>query len=114
MSVVFQVITILLSLSAATVQTVILEILLYQPYRPGRDRDTFLLSIGKNVRVGFAHLQSTIKQREGIRKLCIRWGHVENHVRLAGEIVEGMSGIARSQLSELDASGILCFESIDI
>ncbi|PSR73836.1 hypothetical protein PHLCEN_2v10334 [Hermanssonia centrifuga] len=102
-----------LSVTSTTVHTVILEIRIGEATHSWRDRDVlhYLHRIRESAASAFIHFQSVIKQREGIRRLCIRWGDLPQ-TTLDTNLIERMDLFAQRQLSELDAKGVLCFESI--
>ncbi len=103
-----------LSVTSTTVQTVILEIWIGDTATQSwRDMDVlhYLNCIRESATSAFMHFQSVIKQREGVQKLCVRWGDLSQR-ELNNTLIERMDSFGRSQLSELDAKGILCFERI--
>ncbi len=110
----FNLATNFLSRTSATVHTIILEILLdsLDDFHEDLTSDTLLCLIRGSAGSEFTDFQSVIKQRRGVCKLCIRWGKLQDHAMLGTKLIEWMNLFARAQLLELDANGILCFESI--
>ncbi|PSR72569.1 hypothetical protein PHLCEN_2v11562 [Hermanssonia centrifuga] len=100
-----------LSVTPTTAQTVILEIQLTGLNHFYELWDLYLHRIRSTAASEFTDLQSAIKQREEVRKFCIRWGDMQRD-RLEEQVIDGLQLFARAQLSELDADGILCFESM--
>ncbi|PSR84468.1 hypothetical protein PHLCEN_2v5426 [Hermanssonia centrifuga] len=93
-----------------TVQKVILDIRIGGITRSWRDQDgSDYISV--STASEFTHFQSAIKQREGVRKLCIRWYHMPQE-KPEAKLLKRMDSLVRRQLLELDAKGILSFEHI--
>ncbi|PSR84469.1 hypothetical protein PHLCEN_2v5427 [Hermanssonia centrifuga] len=110
----FNLATNFLSRTSATVHTIILEILLdsLDDFYEDLTSDTLLCWIRRSAGSEFTDFQSVIRQRRGVCKLCIRWGKLQDQAMLETKLIEWMNLFAWAQLSELDANGILCFESI--
>ncbi len=102
----------LLSLTSATVRTITLEILLDRLNEARRDFRQYLHHVRGSLTTEFTRLQSEIRRKGGVRKLCIRWGNLRRSIQLGKAAEEQLCSIARFQLSELDADQILHFASI--